>query len=133
MALWLTLVALPALPSSALAQSGTNPLSPGLPAETASTTTATNPTTVATSGSSSTNSGLSGSSVIIIAVGAIVILSGISLFIWRDARRRAPVRNRPSRAIAGDGSAGRPGSKQRVKPRKLSRAERRRRKRGRAR
>jgi hypothetical protein len=65
-----------------------------------------------------------------IAVGALVLLGGISFFIWYDARRRAPVRHRAA-ATAGEG--GRPGSKTRTKPRKLSPAERRRRKRGRAR
>jgi hypothetical protein len=64
-------------------------------------------------------------------VGAVVVLVGISLFIWRDARRRAPVK------ATGGGSEidgrGAPGSKARTKPRKLSPAERRRRKRGRAR
>jgi hypothetical protein len=58
------------------------------------------------------------------------VLTGISLFIWRDARRRAPVRHRA--AEAADASS-RAAAKQRAKPRKLSPAERRRRKRGRAR
>jgi hypothetical protein len=80
-----------------------------------------------TAGSST---GLSGSSAIAIAIGAVVVLSGISLFIWRDARRRAPVRRRAEAAAGGSG--GRPGSKPRSKPRKLSPQERRRRKRGRA-
>jgi hypothetical protein len=59
-------------------------------------------------------------------VGAIVILAGISFFIWRDARRRAPVKPGVVAATAG-------GSKPRRGSRKLSPAERRRRKRGRAR
>jgi hypothetical protein len=59
------------------------------------------------------------------------VLGGISFFIWRDARRRAPTRARPAGALAAEGR--RQGSKQRAKPRKLSPAERRRRKRGRAR
>jgi hypothetical protein len=66
-----------------------------------------------------------------IAIGAIVVLGGISYFIWWDARKRAPVRQRAAEAIAGAG--GRSGSKPRPKPRKLSPAERRRRKRGKAR
>jgi cell division protein FtsN len=70
---------------------------------------------------------VSGSGIAAIAVGAIVILAGISFFIWRDARRRAPVK--PGAAVAATGS----GSKPRPKSRKLSPAERRRRKRGRAR
>jgi hypothetical protein len=60
-----------------------------------------------------------------------VVLTGIAFFIWRDARRRAPVRG------TADATAGMPGgpsrgSKAPPKPRKLSPAERRRRKRGRA-
>ncbi len=84
-----------------------------------------------TTTTSSSGGGLSGGSAIAIAIGAFVVLAGISLFIWRDARRHAPVRRRPATAVPA-GSGGRPGSK-RDKPRKLSPAERRRRKRGRAR
>jgi hypothetical protein len=69
---------------------------------------------------------VSGTGIAAIAVGAIVILIGISFFIWRDARRRAPVKHGVVTATAG-------GSKPRPKPRKLSPQERRRRKRGRAR
>jgi hypothetical protein len=119
-----------ALPGGALAQAPSNPLAPGIPAAPAQTPTASTPTiinpTTTTSGG-----GLSGTSAIAIAVGALVLLGGISFFIWHDARRRAPVRHRAATATAGDD--GRPGSKQKVKPRKLSPAERRRRKRGRAR
>jgi hypothetical protein len=111
-----------------------NPLSPEFPQPSVSTPTTTAPpvaplTTSATAGG---GSGFSGSSAIIIAIGALVVLGGISLFIWRDARRRAPVRHRTvGPDIPGEGR--RKGSKQRAKPRKLSPAERRRRKRGRAR
>lgn len=120
------------LPAGAVAQ-GTNPLAPGFPQPSVSapstTTVAPTVTTTATAGS---GSGFSGSSAIIIAIGALVVLGGISLFIWRDARRRAPVRHHG--AAAGTLGEGRKaGSKQRAKPRKLSPAERRRRKRGRAR
>ncbi len=74
--------------------------------------------------------GLSGSSAIAIAIGAFAVLGGISYFIWRDARRRAPV---AARAGGDDGARqNRPGSKAPPKARKLSAAERRRRKRGRA-
>jgi hypothetical protein len=59
----------------------------------------------------------------------VIVLGGIAFFIWRDARRRAPVRT----AEAGVGSGRRTGSKPPPKPRKLSPAERRRRKRGKAR
>jgi hypothetical protein len=117
-------------PSFALA-APTSPLSPGLPAAPVQTQTATTPQLSIPSTSSSTDNGLSGSGAIAIALGAVVVLGGISLFIWRDARRRAPVRHRSAVATADAG--GRAGSKTRAKPRKLSPAERRRRKRGRAR
>ena len=120
------------LPAGALAQSASttpfspfNPLPP-TPPPTTPTATPTLPTTTTSSGGS-----LSGGSVVAIAVGAVVLLAGISLFIWRDARRRAPVRRRTKLATSPDGSAAR--ARQRAKPRKLSPAERRRRKRGRAR
>ena len=113
----------------------TNPLSGGVsPLTPVPTTASTTPTvvtnaTTAAPGSSSISSG----SVIAIAVGAVIVLGGISFYIWRDARRRAPVAAR----TAGGGTAadgrGRPGTKPPSKPRKLSPAERRRRKRGRAR
>jgi hypothetical protein len=121
-----------AFPAVAAAQ-GTptsSPFTPGLPVTPSPTPTATTPTIVNTSTTSTGGSSLGGGSVVAIAIGAIVLLGGISLFIWRDARRRAPVR-RPAVATSGDGS--RSGSRQRAKPRKLSPAERRRRKRGRAR
>ena len=118
------------LPASAAAQ-GTptsNPFSPGLPATPPPTPTPTTPTVVNPSTTSTSGDNLGGGSVLAIAIGAIVLLGGISFFIWRDARRRAPVR-RPAVATSGEGSRPR----QRTKPRKLSPAERRRRKRGRAR
>jgi len=120
-----------AVPTTALGQS-TNPLSPLEPSPTpAPTTTAAAPpvitsTQTQTSGSSS----LSGTNAILIAIGALVLIGGISFFIWYDARRRAPIRHRAAAATAGDGS--RPGSKTKPKTRKLSPAERKRRKRGRA-
>ncbi|MBV9941950.1 MAG: hypothetical protein JO262_07485 [Solirubrobacterales bacterium] len=131
-----------ALPSVAQAQSTTplspvqttSPLSPGFPQPSVSTPTATAVTPTITSASTPTagsGSGFSGSSALFIAIGALVVLGGISLFIWRDARRRAPVRHRTG--IPADAQSRRQGSKQRAKPRKLSPAERRRRKRGRAR
>jgi hypothetical protein len=127
----LALLALLAVPAPAFAQTPGNPLSPGIPAN-APTTTASTPTVI-TSSSSSTSSGLSGNDAILIAIAAVVVLSGISFFIWRDARRRAPIRHHGPAETSGR-SDGRelPGSK-RTKPRKLSAAERRRRKRGRAR
>jgi hypothetical protein len=143
---------LSALPSVALAATSTsttpavgapgsnplgNPITPGIPqsqATTPTTTTATTATTGNTGTSTSGGSGLSGSDALVIVGFAGVLLVGVSFFIWRDARRRAPVRARAAAAGGADGMNGRrTGSKQRGKPRKLSPAERRRRKRGRAR
>lgn len=133
---WLLTTALAAgllaVPGAALAQGGaSNPFAPGLPVPNgaAPTTSAPPPIVAPTTTSSSSGSGLSGSAAVVIAIGAIVLLGGISFFIWRDARRRAPVRH--AHATAGLGA--RSGSKRPVKPRKLSPAERRRRRRGRAR
>jgi hypothetical protein len=95
------------------------------------TQTATTPQISVPSTSTAAGNGLSGGDAIAIALGAAVVLGGISFYIWRDARRRAPVRRRSAMATVGAGS--RAGSKTRTKPRKLSAAERRRRKRGRAR
>jgi hypothetical protein len=122
-----------ALPPAASAQnSGTNPLSPGFPQPTVSVpTTTTVAPTVQTTTTAGSGSGFSGSSALIIAIGAVVVLGGISFFIWRDARRRAPTRT--SAWAPGLEEGRRQGSKARPKPRKLSPAERRRRKRGRAR
>jgi hypothetical protein len=95
------------------------------------TTTTATPTVISTAtASTSGSSGLSGNSAIAIAVGAFVVLGGISYFIWRDARRRAPV---AARAAAERDRPNVPGSRAPPKARKLSAAERKRRKRGRAR
>jgi hypothetical protein len=111
----------------------TNPLSGGVsPVSPTPTPTASTPTQVITNATSQTAGGstLSSASALAIVVGAVVVLGGISFFIWRDARRRAPVRT----TDAGAGDAGRrTGSKAPPKPRKLSTAERKRRKRGKAR
>jgi hypothetical protein len=120
----------------ALAQGPSNPLAPGLPQSGATVPAQTTAPQVITSVQTSSpgSSGLSTGSAFGIGVGAIVVLLGISLFIWRDARRRAPTRARAAMAGAGaDGGAGSQKARQRAKPRKLSPAERRRRKRGRAR
>jgi hypothetical protein len=73
---------------------------------------------------------LSGASALAIVVGAVVVLGGIAWYIWRDARRRAPVR--AGDAGGFDITGLHAGSKAPPKPRKLSPAERKRRKRGRA-
>jgi hypothetical protein len=111
----------------------TTPLSGGVsPVSPTPTPTATAPAPVVTNAVSQTAGGstLSSASALAIVVGAVVVLGGIAFFIWRDARRRAPVRT----AEAGVGGTGRrSGSKPPPKPRKLSPAERKRRKRGKAR
>jgi hypothetical protein len=111
---------------------GSNPLSPGFPQPSVSIPTqpTTSVPTITGTTSAGSGSGFTGSSAIIIAIGALIVLGGISYYIWRDARRRAPVR---AHAAGPIGEGRRAGSKQRPKPRKLSPAERRRRKRGRAR
>ena len=117
-------------PASASAQT-TNPLSPLTPSPApAPTTTATPPAITTSQTPTSGSSTLSGTNAIVIAIGALVLIAAISFFIWYDARRRAPIRHKAAAATA-DG--GRTGSKPKSKPRKLSPAERRRRKRGRAR
>ncbi|HET9104506.1 MAG TPA: hypothetical protein VFN55_14215 [Solirubrobacteraceae bacterium] len=93
-------------------------------------TTSTSPTVAAnTSTASQGSSAFSSSTALVIVIAALVVISAIAFFIWRDARRRAPVRE-----VAGpmDGGRAKPGSKAPPRPRKLSPAERRRRKRGRA-
>jgi hypothetical protein len=123
-------------PSTAVTPSlggqGSNPLTPGFPQPSVSvpTPTTTAVPTVAGTTSAGSGSGFTGSSAIIIAIGALIVLGGISFYIWRDARRRAPVRAHAGGAID---EGRRAGSKARPKPRKLSAAERKRRKRGRAR
>jgi len=120
-----------ALPAAAGAQTASNPLSPGFPQPSVSAQTSTAATqTIQTNATAGSGGGFSGSSAIIIAIGAIVVLGGISFFIWRDARRRAPKGHRLTAPIDAEGR--RAGSKPRPKPRKLSPAEKRRRKRGRA-
>jgi len=111
-------------------QSATSPFSPGLPVNPGTAPTATAPQTQTTLTSTTTtggSGGLSGSAAVAIGAGALIVLGGISFFIWWDARRRAPVR--PGAAA----TAGVPGSRARPKSRKLSPAERKRRKRGKAR
>lgn len=128
LALAVAVAAVLAVPASALAQSGSSsPFGP-IPQNTGSATsqTTTSAPTVANTTTTAGSSSVSGGGIAAIAIGAIVILIGISFFIWRDARRRAPVKERAAAAPVG-------GSKPRAKPRKLSPAERRRRKRGRAR
>jgi hypothetical protein len=128
-----TTPAAPAATTPAAPTATTNPLSPGIPVSPAPSTSTATPTIVQTGSSNAAgSSSLSSNSVLFIAIGAVVLLVAISYFIWRDARRRAPVKGR---GLTGElGLEGRrAGSKAPRKPRKLSAAEKRRRKRGRAR
>ncbi len=111
--------------------SGSSPFSPSLPSGPTTPTTTTAIPTVSTA-STTGDSSLSGGAAIGIAAGAVIVLGGIALFIWRDARRRAPVRAAAGGPGGVDGTASR-GSKAKPKQRKLSPAERKRRKRGKAR
>jgi hypothetical protein len=120
-----------AVPGTAAAAPPPNPLSPGLPVPTGPappTTTTPAPVPSQSNPSSPGGSGLSGATAVVISLGAIALIAGIAFFIWHDARRRAPVRHAHATA-----ESGRSGSKRPINPRKLSPAERRRRKRGRAR
>ena len=132
------------LPSSALAAGtttvpvtppgGTTPFSPGGPQAPITVPQQTTPTVVTGTSTSSTGGGLSGTSAVAIAIGAMVVLGGISYFIWHDSRRHARLRHGAgSTTAAGAVNGASRGSKAPPKPRKLSPAERRRRKRGRAR
>ena len=115
-------------PGIPLSQPTPSPLSPLTPAPPL-TPTAPTPT-VAPTPTTPSSGGLTGTDAVLIGIGALAVLGGISFFIWYDARRRAPIRQRAAAATAG-GPGG--GSRPRPKGRKLSPAERRRRKRGRAR
>jgi predicted lipid-binding transport protein (Tim44 family) len=109
-----------------------NPLGPLTPSSPVQPTTTSAPPVVAPTQTSSSSGGtFSGINAIAIALGALLLIAGISFFIWYDARKRAPIRHRAAAATAG--GAARAGSKPKPKQRKLSPAERRRRKRGRAR
>ena len=117
-------------PTVTVQSSGSSPFTPGVPqAPVTAPTTPTITVPASTSSSSSGSGGLSGTTSSMIAIGAVVVLGGIAYFIWRDSRRHAPVRHAALEGVDGRSS----GSKRRQKSRKLSAAERKRRKRGRAR
>ena len=101
----------------------------GFPTPPVATSSTTSTVVNTSTGSSAGSSSFSSTNALIVVAGAVAILLGISYFIWRDARRRAPVR---SGGPSGEGRT-KPGSKRPPKPRKLSPAERKRRKRGKTR
>jgi len=70
-------------------------------------------------------------SVIGIVIGAVIVIGGVCIYIFRDAGRRSAKDRRGADSRALSGQARVPGSK-REKPRKLSAQEKKRRKRGRA-
>src|SRR5437763_1847275 len=75
----------------AVAQPGdtSSPFSPGLPSGPSTPTTTAAPQVLSNTSTSGGGS-LSGGSAIAIAIGAVVLLGGISFFLWPDARRRGP-------------------------------------------
>jgi hypothetical protein len=111
---------------------GGGPLSPGVP--NSGTPTPTTATQTATSPTTTTSAGGGGSigktSIYGIVIGSVIVIGGVCFYIFRDAARRAPSRVR--RTATGPSKERKLPGSQRVKPRKLSSQERRRRKRGRA-
>ena len=82
--------------------------------------------------SSTSSGGLSGGDAVLIAVIAVLVLSGIAFFVWRDSRRHAAqIGHGHEEPMYG--ARAHSGSKTPHKPRKLKPAERKRRKRGKAR
>jgi hypothetical protein len=115
------------------AGSGGGPLSGGVtapanPTPTTATQIATNATTTAAGGGGGGSIGKS--SIYGIVIGSVIVIGGVCFYIFRDAARRAPSRVR--RTATGPSKERKLPGSQRVKPRKLSSQERRRRKRGRA-
>jgi len=120
------------LSGSSLTGSSNNTPSFGLTSGGAATTPQIQTAVTPVSTTSSSGGGLSGLDGVIIAIVAALILGGIALWIWRDARGHA------SRVGHGSedplfGQRAHAGSKAPRKQRKLTPAERKRRKRGRAR
>jgi hypothetical protein len=111
---------------------GGGPLSPGVtapatPTPTTATQTATSPTTTTAAGGGGS---IGKSSIYGIVIGSVIVIGGVCFYIFRDAARRAPSRGR--RAATEPSQERKVPGSQRVKARKLSAQERRRRKRGRA-
>jgi hypothetical protein len=118
--------------SAVAAGSGGGPLSggvtaPGTPTPTTATQTTTSPTTTTAAGGGGS---IGKSSIYGIVIGSVIVIGGVCFYIFRDAARRAPSRVR--RTATGPSKERKLPGSQRVKPRKLSSQERRRRKRGRA-
>ena len=112
-------------------------LTPGLPQAPVATPTTTQPqqVPVAPVVTSTTNAGgsISGAEALLLALGAAIVLLGVAYFIFRDSRHHASLLSRVGAATRMPGDAPTRGSKAPHKSRKLSAAEKKRRKRGRAR
>ncbi len=104
----------------------------GLPQSSAPTPTQTQTIAPVVTTSSSAGGSISGTDALLVGVGAIVVLGAIAYFIWSDSRHHVRLLRRAAPAGTATGNPGR-GSKAPPKSRKLTPAERRRRKRGRAR
>jgi hypothetical protein len=108
---------------------GSNPLSPGIPDTGGQTPTTSVVTTTTTTG----GGGLGQAGTILLIVFGGLILLGIPFYIWFDARRKAAkIHHGLGPSSSGTGPV-RKGSQAPPKSRKLSAAERKRRKRGKAR
>jgi hypothetical protein len=91
------------------------------------------PASVPAATTTTSSSGFSGTDALIIAIIAVLVLGGIAFWVWYDSRGQAA---RVGHGHSDDslfGQRSHPGSKAARKPRKLKPAERKRRKRGRAR
>ena len=108
---------------------GSNPLAPGVPDTANQTPTTTIVTTTTTTG----GGGLGKAGTVVLIVFGGLILLGIPVYIWIDARRKAArIHHGLGPSSSGTGPT-RKGSQAPPKSRKLSAAERKRRKRGKAR
>jgi len=105
----------------------------GLPQSSAPTPTQTQASVpLVTTSANNAGGSLSSTDALLVAVGAIVVLAVIAYFIWSDSRHRVRALRHAATAGGSNGGPNR-GSKAPPKSRKLTPAERRRRKRGRAR
>lgn len=121
-----------ALAANAPSSAAGNPFGVGLPQSSAQTPTQTLTTAPVVTTSSAAGS-FSGTDALFVALGAAAILGGIAYFIWNDSRRHVRLLRRDGATAAGTPTGASRGSKAPTKSRKLKPAERRRRKRGRAR
>jgi hypothetical protein len=136
------LLALPAVSQAAGATSTTitpsgvttSPFSVGIPQSSGGATTTTATSTIATSGS--TTAPVAGSfstlDVILVVAGVLSVMLAIIVYVGRDSRRTARALGGSKQSGAGPGMGRHQGSKALPRARKMSAAEKKRRKRGRA-